>query len=288
VLLVSVGFLPRGQASDPAANKPAQLKLGMLESMFRDINPGMVQAMSRPFRSLFERQTGYSGDVELVADANTLATKLQNQELNLGVFHGFEYAQIRQRHPNLKPLCVSMPQSRTCQACVIVHKECKAECLKDLHDHHIVIPRGIKAHCLAFAEKARSGLPNSVAKLLPKPTQTTEELLNEIATNCNGAALVDVGSYNGYLNLQPGAAKHLRVLCQSEVFPVSVITYRENSVDEEVIAKIKAGLIGANRTAQGKPLMMLWNLKGFEDVPADYEAQLDAILKAYPENEASK
>ena len=27
---------------------------------------------------------------------------------------------------------------------------------------------------------------------------------------------------------------------------------------------------------------MLWNLNGFEDVPADYEAQLETIRKAYP------
>ena len=38
----------------------------------------------------------------------------------------------------------------------------------------------------------------------------------------------------------------------------------------------------ANQTTSGKMMMMLWNLKGFEVPPADYQQRLDAILKAYP------
>lgn len=280
-VLVGVAILPRGSAGDaPAGGR--NLRIGMLEGMFRDVQPAMVQAMSRPFRALFERQTGYTGDVEIVPDAETLSNKLKETKLELGVFHGFEFAQVRTRHPELRPLVVTVPHGRTCQACVIVSKDSKAETLADLGGEPLALPRGTKAHCLAYIEKARRGLPATTARPTVKPTQTVEEVLNAVADGTSPAALVDVGALGGYLNLQPGSAQYLRVLCRSEVFPVSVIAYRRGAVDDEAVGRIRDGLIRANQTAQGRPLLMLWNLKGFEDVPADYEAQLENILKAYP------
>lgn len=277
-ILVGAAVLPRGSAGDA----PVRLKIGMLQGMFRDVQPVMVQAMSGPFRSMFERQTGLTGDVEIVPDAATLANKMKDGKLQLGVFHGFEYAQVRIRHPDLRPIVVSMPHGRTCQAYVVVNEANKAGKLADLAGEQLVIPRGIKAHCLAYLDKARSGLPDTVAKPNPQPTLTTEEVLNGVADGTNAAALVDVGAYNGYLHYQPGAAQRLRVLCKSEVFPVSVIAYRKGTVDEGSVSQIRSGLIGACTKAHCKPLLMLWNLKGFEDVPADYDAQLENILKAYP------
>jgi len=279
-ILVCVSTASRGAAQDAPAG--SHLKIGMLQGMFRDVQPAMVQAMSVPFRAMFERQTGYTGDVEIVPDAETLSNKMKDRKLQLGVFHGFEYAQVRTRHPELQPLVVTVPHGRACQALVIVSQASKAEKLADLAGELVVIPRGTKAHCLTYLDKARRGLPATVAKPVAKPNLTVEEVLNSVAEGTSAAGLVDVGAYNGYLALQPGAGQYLKVLCRSEVFPVSVIAFRKGTFDDETIGQIRRGLLGANQTAQGKPLMMLWNLKGFEDVPADYEAQLGNILKAYP------
>src|SRR5687767_7561745 len=106
VVLIGVAVAPRGAGGRTPAG--TTLKLGMLQSMFRDVQPAMVKSISRPFRSLFERQTGLAGDVELVPDAETMANKMKERTIQLGVFHGFEFAQIRLRHPELRPLVVSM------------------------------------------------------------------------------------------------------------------------------------------------------------------------------------
>ena len=217
VMLVGLAILPRGSAGDAP---PAALKLGMLENMFRDVQPAMVQAISRPFRSLFQRQTGLTGDVEIVSDAEALANKMKDHKLQLGVFHGFEYAQVRARYPDLRPLVVSIPHGRTCQACVVVHKNSKAEKIADLAGEQLVVPRGIKAHCLAYLEKAKRGLPATVAAPMPKPTQSTEDVLNTVVDGSTTAALVDVGAYNGYLNLQPGAAQYPARALQERDVPI--------------------------------------------------------------------
>jgi hypothetical protein len=53
-------------------------------------------------------------------------------------------------------------------------------------------------------------------------------------------------------------------------------------VDKTTLTQIRDGLTQAHKSAEGKMLMMLWNLKGFAEVPKDYDAQLDRIYKAYP------
>ena len=51
------------------ADDPAGLRIGMVQGMFRDVQPAMVQAMSRPLRDLIQRQTGLTGAVDVAPDA---------------------------------------------------------------------------------------------------------------------------------------------------------------------------------------------------------------------------
>jgi ABC-type phosphate/phosphonate transport system substrate-binding protein len=220
--------------------------------------------------------------VEICADAVSLANLMKDRKIQIGVFHGFEYAQVKVANPDLLPIVVAMPHARSFQAFVVVHKDSKAEKLDDLDEDPIAVPRGTKAHCLAYLEKARKNLPAESAKPVHKPNETPEEVLNGVADGSNAAALVDIGAYNGFLALQPGGATKLRVMCKSEVFPVSVITYRKGSLSEDAVNRIRKGLISASQSSSGKPMLLLWNLKGFEEVPADYDTQLETILKSYP------
>ncbi|MGL4421229.1 MAG: phosphate/phosphite/phosphonate ABC transporter substrate-binding protein, partial [Gemmataceae bacterium] len=244
--------------------------------------PAMVQAMAKPFRTLFERQTGIRGDVIIHSTATDMATKLKNAELQLGVFHGFEFARAKAADPDLEPVVVSIPPSRVLQACVIVHIDRKGNCLNDLGTDTISAPRGLKAHCFAYIERAQCNLGANIARIQTRANQTAEDVLNNVADGILPAAVVDYGAFLAYEKLQPGVSKKLRILCKSETFPWSVIATRKGQLPPDVLAKVRTGLLSAADTPQGKPLMMLWNLKGFGDVPADYDLQLTNILKDYP------
>lgn len=270
-----------GRAAEPG------LQIGMVQGMFRDVQPALVQAMSRPLQDMIRKQTGLTGDVEIVADAFVLADKIRDGRLQLGVFHGFEYAWVKARHPDLVPLAVAVPPGRMLQACVVVHADSKLSGLADLKGEQVVIPRGSKAHCYLYLDRQRAGLPVNCACAKTKPLVTAEEALDAVVNGDSPAALVDIAVLTGYQNLQPGAAKNLKVLCRSDAFPPGVIAYHRGSVDPVTVERMRHLLLTADRTPAGKPLIMLWNLKGFEDVPADYPARLDAILKAYPPPAAS-
>ena len=72
------------------------------------------------------------------------------------------------------------------------------------------------------------------------------------------------------------------MLCQSERFPPTVLAYNKATADPAAVEQVRRLLVNANQTPAGKPLMMLWSLQGFEDVPADFDAALKAVRAAYP------
>lgn len=265
-----------------AADKPEGIQIGMVQGMFRDVQPAMVQALSMPLRDLIRKQTGLTGEVEILPDAYVLADRMKTKRLQLGVFHGYEFAWVRSQNPEIVPLVITVPPGRKLQAVVVVHQDSKASTLSDLKDEPVVIHRGIKSHCPLFLERARIGFARTTAAPKTRPLVTAEEALDAVVQGDSPAALVDAASLLGYQTLQPGASKHLRVLCQSDLFPQTVIAYRKGTLDDETLGRVRKLLVEAHQTAAGKPLMMLWSLKGFEDVPAEYSAHLDRIAKAFP------
>lgn len=277
VLAVCVVGAPPARAADPG-----ELKIGMLSGMFRDQQPKVIQALAKPFRDLMAKHVGYSGDVEVMDDPFALCEKLKENKVQLGVFHGFEFAWAQQKHDDLVPLIVTQPPGGTVQAMLVVKDDAAAKAVADLKATEVLIPRGAKAHSLVFLEKARDGLPADTATPTTKVDQTPEDVLNAVANGTAKAALVDWGALDGYKVLHPGAAKTLRVLAKSEEFPPAVVCYRKGTLTDDQVAKIRDGMTASCKTPTGKMLMTLWNLKGFEAPPKGYQASLDGILKAYP------
>lgn len=278
MVVVAVGLTPRADAVAPNG----RLKLGVLQGMFRDVPPALLQATAKPFADLFYRQTGINGDVEMVPDCDTLAAKMTDKELQIGVFHGYEFAWVREKHPDVQPLVITIPPGRKCQACLVVHKNTKATTPADLKGECVVVPMYTKAHCYLYMDRLRVDLPeNCCAKAKHDPV-TPEEALDAVVGGTKQCALVDVSSLNSYESNKPGNFQELRVMARSEAFPPAVIAYRRGSLDQATVGQVRNGLLRANQTAQGRAFMMLWKLKGFEEVPEGFDAHLERIYKAYP------
>jgi len=82
--------------------------------------------------------------------------------------------------------------------------------------------------------------------------------------------------------LQPSAFKAIKILEQSEDFPPAVVAYRKGMLSDADAERVRAGLSSAAKTASGKMLMAMWNLKGFTEPDKDYDTSLAACLKSYP------
>jgi ABC-type phosphate/phosphonate transport system substrate-binding protein len=270
--------LPPARAADP----PGELKIGMLSGMFRDQQPAVIQALAKPFRDLMTKHTGYTGDVEVVDDPHTLTDRLKENKVQLGVYHGFEFAWAQQRCDDLTPLIVTCPPGGCVQGLVVVAADSPAKSLADLKDADVLIPRGAKAHTLVFLDKLRDGLADDSARPTAKADQTPEDVLNLVVSGKAKAALVDGCAWEGYKVLHPGGIKALKVLAKSEEFPPAVVCFRKGTLTDEQVKQLRDGLTASTKTPTGKMLMTLWNLKGFEAPPKGYQTALDDILKAYP------
>lgn len=265
-----------------APDKVESIRLGLLTGMFRDVSPDLIQAASSPFRDLFKRETGLNAEVELVDDCQVLAAKLNDKKVQFGVFHGFEYAWVKEQYPELQPLVVSVPNGGKVQAMLVVHTTCKAQKPEDLKGACVMVPVGTKAHCHLYMDRLQSTLPANTCCPLGPREFGTEEALDAVVNNKCQAALVDIGALTAYQNNKPGAALQLRILHQSEMFPPAVVVYRKDGIDTKVLDKVRTGLVEVKKNPQGRVFLMLWRLQGFSTPPENYDAELQRIQKAYP------
>lgn len=281
--LTVVLVLLLASVSSAVAQQPVtEVRIEIVQGIFQELPPAMVKILASPLRDLLRRDAGVTGEVGFAADAYTLADRLKDKKCELGVFHGYEFAWAKQRNPDLIPLVVTVYPTGHPQACVIVRDDSPAKSLADLKDAAVTVPTGTRGHCMLFLNKQRDGLPATTAAPTQKPPVTNEDALDAVVRGESAAALVDVAALVGYQTLQPGAAKKLRVLTKSDAFPQNVIAYSKGALTDETAKKLRKSLIDAHETPAGKPLMILWSIKRFDEIPADYNKHLEAAVKAYP------
>ena len=275
MLVVAVGL-----AAPAAAQPPKVLRLGVLSGMFRDIPPPLVQAAAKPFSEILKKQTGLDGVIDVVDDYEDQAARLDANKLHVAVFHGFEWAWVKDRYPNLVPLAVSVP-SRKFQAAVIVKGDSKVQVPADLKGN-VAVPLGTKAHCYLFIDRLAATLPAGTCVATHMPKNGPEEVLDLIVDGKERAAVMDMASLIAYQNNQPGRAAQVRVLTQSDPFPYTTVVYRKGVISPEMAGKVKSGLLNTKYEPSGKAFLFLWRLKGFEDLPDSHDGELRAVAAKYP------
>jgi hypothetical protein len=271
--------------SPPAKSADPAIRLGLVQTMFRDVPPAFVQSIQIPFRDVFKRQTGMVGELELLPDWEAMSNRIKDGTLSAGVLHGFEFAWAKKANPDLEPIIVSRPHESKLTGCIIVNAAGGQRPITnpgDLTGPCLVVSKGLKAHVHLYYENLRKGYPANVLQPTGPAKGTAEDAITAVLNGDAEAALVDYAAVANYGALRPGAAKNIKILCESESFPVSVLAVKKGVIDEATLKQVRDGLTQAHKSSEGKMLMMLWNLKGFADVPKDYDAQLDRIYKAYP------
>jgi hypothetical protein len=95
-------------------------------------------------------------------------------------------------------------------------------------------------------------------------------------------ALVDKVAWACYGRLKPSRAVELKILCESESFPASVVVFGEGRVPSETLQRLQKGMLSADKQAVGRQLLTLWKLTGFIEVPRNYLPLTESIIRTYP------
>ena len=94
-------LLPAGSTAAETDAKPAGLRIGMIQTLFRGVDSNAMLAMSEPFSELLYSQTGIRGQFCIIPDGKEMAKKIHEGELQLGILHGIEFAWVKEQYPDL-------------------------------------------------------------------------------------------------------------------------------------------------------------------------------------------
>lgn len=282
--VIGLGAPGPAGAQNPPGNPPAQpqeVRIGFPEPMFRDVPANLIQIAAKPFQEMLQKIAGINGSMDVVPDYKVLANRLASGQIDIAVFHGFEYAWVKDL-PGIEPIAVTVPNCGKVQACLVVHANSKATHPKDLKGACVVVPKGCKAHCQMFLDRTQESIPPGCCCPADLIGLTPAEALDAVVEGRAPAALVDISAILAYQSNTPGLSRQLKVLCQSELLPSAVVVYRKGALTDKQVKAIRDGLLTCTKSAEGKIFAMFWNLKGFGEVSAAYKEALEACLKAYP------
>jgi ABC-type phosphate/phosphonate transport system substrate-binding protein len=271
-------------AQEQEKDSPRTVKIGMVRTLLRDVSPTMIQIMTPHFQTLMRAQTGLDGELVTVENAHELGRHLHEGKVELGVFHGFEFAWAQQKYPDLRPLVLAVNHQRVLHAYVVVREDNPATGLANLRGTTLAMPRKSREHCLMYLDRQCRQMQTEPKDFFGKVVKhgSTEDALDDVLRDEVQAVLVDGVALDTYRQVKPGCYARLKVLSQSEPFPATVVAYRKDALDAATLAKFRDGMITANQNARSKELMTLWRLTAFENVPDDFQQSLNAVRQAYP------
>jgi ABC-type phosphate/phosphonate transport system substrate-binding protein len=276
-----------GSTSSAIADPPAEpIQVGMAKTFFVDIPKILVDIAVAPFPELMKTTTGLEGQLNTKFDAFELAQKLNDGNLQLGVFHGHEFAWVQKKYPQLKPLLVAVNKYNEVRVFTVVHKDSPAQKIADLRGKKLDLPFATKQHCRVYMEKhCQDNDCNKPAAFFSTIAQSASAIdsMDEVCRGKAEATIVDTIGLEFYKDVKgPCFEKNLRILQQSEPFPSAVIVCKQGVLPEATINQFRDGLISAHKTAEGKDMMSMWKIKAFEPIPDSYAESLSQVLKAYP------
>jgi len=279
--LVSV---PSATAADPeTANRP-RTRIAIVKTLFREFPEPLMLALMKPFGLLWKAQVG--GHSELTAmEPSDLAEMLADGKVDIGVFHGIEFAWAQQKHPGLRPLLVAYNQQPHLRACLVVRADDKASAFVDLKGKSLALPQGQRIHCQLFMEgeckKTGQRRPEEFLSQVAKPPNI-EVALDGLVDGVHQAAIVDAVGLDSYKHRKPARFGQMKIIQTSEIFPASVVAYRAGAFDKATVNFLKERMSAATRNPLTQQLLTLWKLTAIEPVPLDFDKTIVNILKYYP------
>jgi ABC-type phosphate/phosphonate transport system substrate-binding protein len=282
--LAAVAGLTAGLWGSAPAARPTTLRIGLIGSLFRDIPQAMVLTMAQPFRTLLEAQTGLQGSLVTAGDADDLGQRLSTDKVDLAVFHGIEFGWARKKFPALRPLVIAINSTRYLRAHLIVCKDSPVAGFADLKGKTVALPYRSREHCRLFLERQCGECGQAASQFLGRVTtpSSADAAIEAVLTGKAQATVIDDLALASYKERKAMRAKLFKAAASSQTFPAAVVAYRQGALDDATLERFRTGMVSASREERGRHLLMMFNLTGFERIPADYEQTLEKIVRTYP------
>jgi len=262
-----------------------QIRIGLVDTLGRGLPAEVRDAVMLPFKSLMETQVGLRG--ELAPDGGNafhLARRLRQGEVDLGVFHGHEFAWVRAADNQIEAVAVCVSGTVDSTVHLVVAKSSRFRSVADLKGRNATLARLTKGHCRLFFERrcVTEGLtPSRFYRQIRMPFDVPDAL-DEVYNGHAACTVVDSASLAAYQKTRPSRAAKLQTLLQSEPFPPGTIAAYRGRFSAEELKRIRDGLVATSESSRGRVILAALRLTGFETPPADLDARLETIARHYP------
>jgi ABC-type phosphate/phosphonate transport system substrate-binding protein len=272
-------------AADPAP-RTAPVRVGVVQTLFHDIPAPIVAVLQVPFGNLVREQTGVNARLVIEGDAFHVAKALHEDKLQVGIFQGIEFAWIHKKYPDLQPLMIAVSKYRTLHANLVTGEGNKdAGGFAAFKGKDLAIAQRSKEHLRQFLKRGckecGASNPQAFFSQINHPAGT-EDALDDVCSGTVQCAIVDRLDLETYRDIKPGCYKRLRIVQVSEAFPTGVIAMHSGALDPVIQQKFRDGLINARNNLKARELMAMFQLTGFEAMPANFEEVVTNILRSYP------
>jgi len=266
------------------AKSPDTIKIGLLNSMLHDTDRPHFEVLAKNFRTVMKEQTGLTGELVRVDSADDLRRQLEDGTLQLGAFHGYEFAWEQAKRPDLEPLMLAATNPDVMRPVIVVAKDCPAKNVGDLRGKTLALPAKGRDCVRMFLNRMCHGNGGNLKNFFSqvRTPDNSEDALDDLVDGSVQATAVSKASFTLFGRLKPQRAARLRVLVQSETFPPSVIAYARGKLDAATQRSFRDGMSTAHQTSRGSHLIEQIKLERFEPVPADFGRRLSDIAKVYP------
>jgi ABC-type phosphate/phosphonate transport system substrate-binding protein len=282
VLLISPLLVDGGD--DKKTDSPKTIRVGIMASFYRDQPEENVKTTVESFKELMLAQTGFLGDPIKVERLDSLGEDLTKDRMQLGVFFGHEFAWVREKHRELKTLVIVVNQIPYQRCYLLVRNDAMISAFADLKGKSLAIARHTPDPCYLFLERKCQAANGKTEQFFSKITHpdNVEAGLDDLVDGAFQAVLVDEVALHSYKRRKPGRFGRLKELEKSPIFPAAVVAYRPDKWNDADLKSIRDALLNAHQNPEGRQLLTMWKLTGFESVPKDYEEMLRGIVKDYP------
>jgi ABC-type phosphate/phosphonate transport system substrate-binding protein len=242
-------------------------------------------------KSFIKDESQLESEINRQKDWQELASKMAKGDLEVGVFHGFEYAWAQQRMPELKPLAVAVNIHPYPVVSIMVGRDDPAKDFASLQGQTITMVSGgagtihlyVDRQCQAAGKKPEAFFSKISSR------DNFEDALDDVVDGAVTATAADRAALEAYKRRKPGRFNKLKPISQSEPFPPPVIAYYGDHLDDGTKKQFRDGLLGASGKEKGQTMLTLFRLTGFQMPPADFDKVLTATRTAYPPaNESGK
>lgn len=266
-------------AFPPPASSPG-IRVAMVAYLFEGNDKDQMLKQMGPFIENMQKDTGTKAEFLIIDELATLTRELNENKVQIAILPSVDYGWMRAEAPGVKPILVAGVEGGRMKALVMSAKKSALAKLEDLKGKKLAWPSRSPQHLKFYLTREFGQTLDQSFQM--QDARNVKDALDDVIDGKADFACVGAAQADTYKSQQPVRFDRLKVIAESVDFPPPVVVYQTKGADEGKIKKFVDAMKKANQTTEGQQTLTLWRLRGFEELPSDYEQQLLGAVKKYP------